>query len=135
MLFFRSSPRKRGSGAKGSGSGSPLARGRTALRLSGEAREPIELDLGELAVVGDDHEMVLDQAEHLHREPQPLARIGVAGGGMAPAFDVVGLDLRKDLFQQLAAQQLLGARATRDRGLELVVGHLSLPSWPGRSAS
>src|SRR5262249_14659265 len=98
--------------------------------LGGEAREPIELGLGELAIVGNDHEMVLDQAEDLHREPQPLARIGVAGGGMAPAFDVVGLDLAKDLFQQLAAQQLLGALATCDGSLELVVGHFALLSSP-----
>src|SRR5262245_911266 len=80
--------------------------------------------------------MVLHQAEHLHRKPKPLARIGVAGRGVAPSGDVIGLDLRKNLFQQLAAKQLLGARAAGDRRLELVVGHASLSaSCAGRSAS
>src|SRR6516165_1631119 len=46
--------------------------------LCGEIREPIELGSGELAVIGDDHEMILHQAEHLHREADPFARIGVA---------------------------------------------------------
>src|SRR5262245_42518542 len=104
--------------------------------LGREVSQFVELGLGKLAVVGNDHEMVLDQAEDLHREPQPLARIGVAGGRVAPARDVIGLDLGKNLFEQLAAEQLLGARAAGDRGLELVVGHLSLSgSCAGRSAS
>src|SRR5262249_5755185 len=104
--------------------------------LRGEACEPVELGLRQLAIVGDDHEMILHQAEHLDRRPQPLARIGVARRGVAPALDVIGLDLREDVFERLAAKQLLGARATRDRRLELVIDHLSLSaSCAGRSAS
>src|SRR5262249_36358624 len=98
--------------------------GVAVLRLRGEACEPIELGLRQLAIVGDDHEMVLHQAQHLHGEPQPLARIGVAGRRVPPTLDVIGLDLREDLFERLAAEQLLGARAARDRRLKLVVGHL-----------
>src|SRR5262245_29042247 len=94
--------------------------------LGREVSQFVELGSGKLAVVGNDHEMVLDQAEDLHREPQPLAGIGVAGGRAAPTLDVIGFDLGKNLFEQLAAEQLLGARAAGDRGLELVVGHLSL---------
>src|SRR5262249_47198839 len=95
--------------------------------LGREVSQFVELGLGKLAVVGNDHEMVLDQAEDLHREPQPLAGIGVAGGRAAPTLDVIGFDLGKDLLEQLAAEQLLGARAAGDRGLELVVGHLNFP--------
>src|SRR5262249_1040353 len=100
--------------------------------LGREVSQFLGLGLGKLAVVGNDHEMVLDQAEDLHREPQPLAGIGVAGGRVAPAGDVIGLDLSKDLFEQLTAEQLLSARATGDRDLELVVGHLKRPTEPRR---
>src|SRR5262249_26840085 len=65
----------------------PRLRGDERICLCGEACEPVELGLGELAVVGDDDEMVLDQAEDLHREPEPLACIGVAGRGVAPSGD------------------------------------------------
>src|SRR5262249_4856514 len=105
----------------------PRLRGDERICLCGEACEPVELGLGELAVVGDDDEMVLDQAEDLHREPEPLACIGVAGRGVAPSGDVIGLDLREHFFQQLAAKQLLGARAAGDGRLELVVRHLDRP--------
>src|SRR5262249_50020315 len=98
--------------------------------LGREVSQFVELGLGKLAVVGNDHEMVLDQAEDLHREPQPLTGIGVTGRRVAPSGDVVGLDLSKDLFEQLTAEQLLGARAAGDPGLELVVGHLKRPSEP-----
>jgi hypothetical protein len=46
--------------------------------LRRELRQPIDLGLRELPVVRHDDEMILDQAEYLHREPQPLARVGVA---------------------------------------------------------
>ena len=75
--------------------------------LGREVSQFVELGLGKLAVVGNDHEMVPDQAEDLHREPQPLAGIGVAGGRVAPARDVIGLDLGKNLFEQLTASRLL----------------------------
>src|SRR5262245_25261370 len=104
--------------------------------LRGEACEPVELGLRQLAIVGDDHEMILHQAEHLDRKPQPLARIGVARRGVAPALDVIGLDLREDVFERLAAKQLLGARAARNCRLELVIDYLFLLSlFVGRSAS
>src|SRR5215467_1461941 len=104
--------------------------------LRGEACEPVELGLRQLAIVGDDHEMILHQAEHLDGKPQPLARIGVARRGVTPALDVIGLDLREDVFERLAAEQLLGARAARNCRLELVIDHLSLSaSCAGRSAS
>ena len=80
--------------------------------LCGEIREPVELGLRQLAVVGDDDEMVFDDANHLYGEPEPLARVGVARRGAAPALDVVGLDLGEDLFERLAAEELLGARAS-----------------------
>src|SRR6516225_1816957 len=118
---------------------SPLTRGEGTCRagaLRGEACEPVELGLRQLAIVGDDHEMILHQAEHLDGKPQPLARIGVARRGVAPALDVIGLDLREDVFERLAAEQLLGARAARNCRLELVIDHLSLSaSCAGRSAS
>jgi hypothetical protein len=78
--------------------------------------------------------MVLDQAEDLHREPQPFARVGVAGGGAAPSLDVVGLDLGKDFLQQLTAQQFLGTRAAAERRLQLIVAHFVLLSSPTAAA-
>src|SRR5262245_5668336 len=102
--------------------------------LRGEACEPVELGLRQLAIVGDDHEMILHQAEHLDGKPQPLARVGVARRGVAPALDVIGLDLREDVFERLAAEQLLGARAARNCRLELVIDHLSLSAWTAGSS-
>src|SRR6266700_2884255 len=95
--------------------------------LRGEACEPIELGLRQLAIVGDDHEMVLHKAQHLHGEPEPLARVRVARRRVTPSFNIVSLDLAKDLFEQLAAKQIFRTRAPRDRRLELIVGHLESP--------
>src|SRR6266536_3611860 len=100
---------------------------RAVTLLRGEAREPIELSLGKLAVIGHDDEMILHQGDDLHREPKPLAHIGVARTGVAPAGDVIGLEPHEDVLHQVALEQLLGARAARDRSLELVVNHVFHP--------
>src|SRR6266481_6032047 len=88
----------------------------------------VELALRELAVVGDDGEVVLDLADDLRRLPQPLARVSVARRRAPPGRDVFGVELGEHFLQQLAAQQFLGTRAATDRRLELVVAHFVLLS-------